>query len=62
MTKEKMTPCCPSCKSHNLSLDAGAIWDQEKQEFEFELISVYCNDCHEIGDFELTPTQPNPNQ
>jgi len=58
MPKEKMTPCCPSCKStnlDNLDFDASAVWNQEKQEFEFELISIYCHDCYETGDYELIP-------
>jgi Zn finger protein HypA/HybF involved in hydrogenase expression len=55
MTEKKMTPCCPSCESSNLDLDASAEWNQEKQEFEFELITVYCNFCHNIGDYKLIP-------
>ncbi len=57
MEKEKMTPCCPSCKSTELDFDAGAVWNQEKQEFDLELISIYCNVCYETGDYQLIPSQ-----
>lgn len=56
MTKERMTPCCHSCKSTNLDYDVYAQWNNKKQELEFEVTSVYCNDCYEIGNYELIPT------
>jgi len=60
MTKEKMTPCCPSCKSTDLDYDVYAQWNKKKQELEFEVTSVYCNDCYNVGKYELIPTLPRP--
>lgn len=55
-TKTQQTPCCSSCKSTtDLTFDASGYWNMNTQSVEFELVSVYCNHCYNIGDYKLVP-------
>jgi transcription elongation factor Elf1 len=51
---------CKCCGSKNVSFDANAKWNVEKQEFEFELQKFYleeemafCDVCDNWTDFEV---------
>mgnify|MGYP003635459819 FL=1 len=56
--KLAMSPCCVSCKSTtSLSFDASAEWNINNQSLEFDLVSVYCNECHHIGNYGLIASE-----
>ena len=61
MPQEKMKPVCKACGSDNLSLDASADWDTEQQKWTYELVSVYCENCHHVGSEAFAPIKTSTN-
>ena len=48
-------PACPKCNSLAISFDTMGQWNMDKQTLELTLEQVYCDNCHESGDYVLIP-------
>ena len=44
---------CEQCGSSNVTFDASAYWDYNRQKFIYDIFNNYCNDCGDTRGVEI---------